>query len=80
MVEQRPFKPKVVGSIPTAPTDILRFVRYSHSFSCVFPHYRFAVFKQSQEHSLSNACRCNLKSVTNHLDGYMRLTGIDGAR
>ena len=25
MVEQRPFKPKVVGSIPTAPTNLLSY-------------------------------------------------------
>ena len=33
MVEQRPFKPKVVGSIPTAPTiffNNLRFVFRNH--------------------------------------------------
>ena len=27
VVEQRPFKPKVVGSIPTAPTNIFRFCK-----------------------------------------------------
>ena len=32
MVEQRPFKPKVVGSIPTAPTKLLDSQRLIEAF------------------------------------------------
>ena len=32
MVEQRPFKPKVVGSIPTAPTNLLHFTAFVFGF------------------------------------------------
>jgi hypothetical protein len=49
VVEQRPFKPKVVGSIPTAP-KILRFQRFDNS---VVGAHRFRFILQTKSRRLA---------------------------
>ena len=47
MVEQRPFKPKVVGSIPTAPTKLL------HSSRLIFEVNNNLPFNNNSIHTVS---------------------------
>jgi hypothetical protein len=37
VVEQRPFKPKVVGSIPTAPTNLIHSTAFVFAFDTNSP-------------------------------------------
>ena len=65
VVEQRPFKPKVVGSIPTAPTSFLvEELRFSFRLRRIWPQNRRDFFRRAPLISADKLKRRTYRRVT----------------
>ena len=69
MVEQRPFKPLVVGSTPTAPTNLLIS---QHLFLRLTPFHRLTPIELMHRVFL-NSCRTGFNCVTLLVADHMRV-------